>query len=1143
LIRSLSVPALALVALFVAGTGRASATLANDYLFSTTTGTYTPLSGGTLLIGGTTANTAGSFNDSAVAGPVDIGFNFVFNCVSYTQFTTNAEGMIILGTTTSPSHDDDLTAAPAYPVIAAWWQHAHTYDGGGAGAGCTMTPYIGVAYGVSGTAPNRVLTIDWHTQVADITGALWWAGCGSPMNNFQMRLYETSNVIEFQYGSMWASSGQPESGSIGVAAATTDYMSVTPVGGTSATASSVANNNNVQPDITPITSGTIYRFAPCYFQPAGLTGPSNGGTVSMVPGDSLLANATQPYGNPGTYLPFNLTLPAGSCASRNYSMTITGTNATDYTFQASGTQTLSGTLAAGASVAEYVVFTTSGIGIRPAMMTLNDVTNGCSRTYMLMGEGSPRIILTGIPAQGGTATMTSGDTLMAGKLVTIGYPQNFTPFTASNINTGSLPAADVTYTITGGNGQYTINPGSASIAAGGSNTPAITFNPFYTSAGPQSATLTVTADGESHDFILYATAVPVLANFFANQTPLDSTSSFYTNTTGCIGVQPLTVPIDIENPGSVPVMISGVEVYKMDTTFSQGTPSYPLSRTPNGKVIPFTDYIVTTTPAVAPIPANPAVNYPITINPGNIARIYLTFISQRVNKRFARIFIRTDAVNFGAADTGGVYRPGLLRMDLYGRGAGGRLSSDAGGGLPRTVPFAVTKIGDSVDAPLVLYNSGQCDLRIALSSLTITAGDVEEFSIVRVPQTHVDNVNHDIVLPPGVSDSVICRFKPRQMGSRRAGFRLVTNDSAVIIPGITEQGVYYVDLYGNGKADLYASDVDFGMALIGGGPSEHIHRSVHLKNTINGTIVITKFVLEGPDTADIKAETNPAWPNLPLILNGGDELDLGVVFGPLAGGPLGARNATLKLITSNGDTIIAHLGGIAATRVVSVTPIVMNFGPVTAGKQIRRTVTITNTGMMSLTLAPPLLSPGSDFVVGSLPRLTLVPGQTEYLEVTYVPQTPGGSNATLTIASNATNGALQITLNGTALKTKLVDTDPSQTVAVKHGDDRDRAGMADAANTSGVAVDESVAGVRLWQSVPNPANDEVEIRYTLDRATVASLELYDAAGRMVRLVDGGDRGAGEHRVTVDVRELPSGTYHYRLIANGASITRTMTIVR
>jgi hypothetical protein len=1128
------------------GTGLpARALLSTDYTFTATAGTYAPLSGGTTVIGGTTGNGPGigTFNDSVTAGPINIGFNFVFNCGNYSQFTTNTHGMIILGSTTSPSYNDNLTAAPAYPIIAAFWQHGHMYDGGGAAAGCTMTPSIGVSYALNGTAPNRVLTIDWHTQVNDITGAAWWAGCGSAMNNFQMRLYETSNKIEFQYGALWASSGQPESASIGIAGATTDFVSVTPSGGTSGTASSVTNNNNVQPHITPITTGTIYRFTPCYIQTAGLAGPANGGTVSMAPGDTLLANSTQVYGNSGSYLPFNLQLPAGSCATRLYSMTISGPAAANYTFQANGTQTVSGAIAAGATVGGGIVFTPSSTGVRAATLTINDLTNGCSRSYSLMGRGTSRIILSGTPALGGTVNMTPGDTLLKGKSVTIGSPQGFTPFTATNINTGSLPPASVTYTITGGSGQYTIVPANPSIAANSSNTPTITFNPLTASVGPQQATLTVTADGIASSYVLYATAVPPLANIYSAFQPLDSTSNFYTNQSGCVGVQPLSVPIDVENFGTVPVVIGSIDIFTIDTSFVAGPQTFPLSRTPNGRLIPMVDYIVTLTPAVAPIPANTRPTYPIMVDSGTTRRLYITFIGQRVNKRFARIFIRTNAVNFGAADTNGVYRPGLLRMDLFARGVGGRLSSDAGGGLPRTVPFIVTHIGDSADAPLVLYNSGQCDLRISLSSLEITAGDIDEFSIVRVPSTHIDNAARDIVLAPGVSDTVMCRFKPRQMGSRRAGFRLVTNDSSVIIPGITEQGVYYVDLYGNGKADLYANDVDFGMALIGGGPADRIHRSVHVKNTINGALVITGIVLEGVDTADIKAEITPPWPALPLILNGGDELDLGVVFGPLAGGPIGPRNAVLKLITSNGDTIVSHLAGIAATRTISVSPINMTFGPVTTGKQVRRTITIANTGLMPVTLQQPLMSPGSDFIVGLLPRLVLAPGQTEYLEVTYLPQTPGGSNATLTISSNASNSSLQVNLNGTALKTKRVDPDPSQATVAADGGAVDPAGIAGAGRASGVAGDEAGGGMRLWQSAPNPASDRVEIRYALDRAASVRLELYDASGVLVKVVDAGDRSNGEHHAVVDVRDLPSGVYHYRLAAGAAVIGRTMTIVR
>jgi hypothetical protein len=85
--------------------------------------------------------------------------------------------------------------------------------------------------------------------------------------------------------------------------------------------------------------------------------------------------------------------------------------------------------------------------------------------------------------------------------------------------------------------------------------------------------------------------------------------------------------------------------------------------------------------------------------------------------------------------------------------------------------------------------------------------------------------------------------------------------------------------------------------------------------------------------------------------------------------------------------------------------------------------------------------------------------------------------------------------------------------------------------------------VELRQSVPNPASGEVAISYSLSSRGQVALALYDASGKVVRQLAAGVEESGEHVVGVDVSGLSSGVYHYRLTANGTTLTREMTIIR
>jgi hypothetical protein len=755
--------------------------------------------------------------------------------------------------------------------------------------------------------------------------------------------------------------------------------------------------------------------------------------------------------------------------------------------------------------------------------------------------------LTG-PGNGGTAQMAAGDTLLATDSVPTGNFVTRTPYNFSLSGSGCVNKA-YTMTISGpAASDYVFvssgNQGlSGTLSAGGSITPQIKFTPSV--GGRRIAALAINDGCSTTNYVLYSFgARPELAFRVGNQL-IDSTSGVFGGQTTCIAESPLTYTLDVLNVGGVPTNINGFALYQIDTTYAQGHSPYPFIRDGSGRIVPATDYIITAQPFVLPASSNPPLAFPIVV-PTTGSKLYITFLPTTPGKRSVQLYIKTDAQNIAVADTGGIMRQGWMRFGLFGRGVGSILSDNLTQGRPHAVTFPTTRIGESSDGKLIVFNAGQCQMRISRKSLDVVNGDVDEFSIVGLPSHSIDQVTGDALIAPGATDTLLVRFTPHQLGSRRASVRLVTNDSTVIVPGITERGSYYADLFGTGKADLYANDVDFGTALIGGAGSDLIHRNVHLKNTLNGPIIITKVLFEGTDIAEFTKETTPLWPKLPIFLNGGDELDLGVIFGPVAGGQVGSRSATLKMITANGDAIISHLTGIAGTRTVTVTPTSINFGTVTAGKLLRRTITITSTGTMPLTLQGLLMSPGSNFTMGSLPRLVLAPGQTEYLEVTYAPQSSGSETATLTVGSNSTGGPVQVSLAATAVKTKRVDVDPSQTALGGTNDNvgtAGRPGSVEQLNLSGVTGEEVAAGMRLWQSVPNPARDQVEIRYSIAKGADVALELYDAAGRLVKVLDAGMHGAGEQRVMVDVRELASGVYHYRLTANGVSVSKTMTVAR
>jgi hypothetical protein len=84
----------------------------------------------------------------------------------------------------------------------------------------------------------------------------------------------------------------------------------------------------------------------------------------------------------------------------------------------------------------------------------------------------------------------------------------------------------------------------------------------------------------------------------------------------------------------------------------------------------------------------------------------------------------------------------------------------------------------------------------------------------------------------------------------------------------------------------------------------------------------------------------------------------------------------------------------------------------------------------------------------------------------------------------------------------------------------------------------------LSAAYPNPFNPRVTIAYQLAAAGPIELAVFDARGRLVRVLESGWRSAGRHRANWDGldatgRAAPAGTYLCRL--TGAHGTRTLKL--
>ncbi|HEV7782614.1 MAG TPA: T9SS type A sorting domain-containing protein [Chitinophagaceae bacterium] len=149
-----------------------------NYSFATaTSGSLTDMSSGTTQL--QAPNT-----DDTPSPLTNIGFDFFFQGVRYSQFSINENGLIRLGASAQASTPYKPLAQAGIPIITAYGADQRTHTSGK------------VHYKVNGSAPNRILIVEWLNNQANFDAG------GTANLTYQVRLSESTGVIEFVYGSM-----------------------------------------------------------------------------------------------------------------------------------------------------------------------------------------------------------------------------------------------------------------------------------------------------------------------------------------------------------------------------------------------------------------------------------------------------------------------------------------------------------------------------------------------------------------------------------------------------------------------------------------------------------------------------------------------------------------------------------------------------------------------------------------------------------------------------------------------------------------------------------------------------------------------------------------------------------------------------
>lgn len=221
-------------------------TLAQSYAVTAISGTYTANASPTEI------HPSGT-DDATITG-LPIGFTFEYSCSNYTTFECSTNGWIAFGTSAGAELTNNLSTTTNRPKIAPLWDDLATGTGN-------------VNYKLTGTAPNRVLTVEWK-QIE------WSFSATGDVISFQVKLYETSNNIEFVYN-QGPTAVSVNGASIGLALPTSgQYYSLQDVSAAPVVSTSTENTAIT----TKPANGQIYRFSPgtvCSGTPAAGAAVSN----------------------------------------------------------------------------------------------------------------------------------------------------------------------------------------------------------------------------------------------------------------------------------------------------------------------------------------------------------------------------------------------------------------------------------------------------------------------------------------------------------------------------------------------------------------------------------------------------------------------------------------------------------------------------------------------------------------------------------------------------------------------------------------------------------------------------------------------------------------------------------------------------
>jgi hypothetical protein len=351
--------------------------------------------------------------------------------------------------------------------------------------------------------------------------------------------------------------------------------------------------------------------------------------------------------------------------------------------------------------------------------------------------------------------------------------------------------------------------------------------------------------------------------------------------------------------------------------------------------------------------------------------------------------------------------------ESFSEGGNAKISVD-----PVSVAFSPIPVGQSVSQVVKVRNLGTDTLILPadLDHYVLEPSDAP-FSFRRYMT--VDGETVDSIAPKGEADLQIA-YVPVSEGASSATLTLKsTNGGDAVITISTAQPV--------ARLQVTPNPVAFGGVANGA----TIEMDVLVENKGNADLQITSLVFVPTNTVDFTVvETLTT----PTVMKPGDTRTLRMRYAPT--GDIGTPDRGDLIFTSNtagaganGQTVVPVTGGADSAR-IEIEPIRVDFGGLDPGQSQPRQVLVRNVGEDTLAVSEIGLQLGTspDFSYAGPATLTLAPGESQTVDVTYAPTNPGTDTGYLYFLSNdPTNPSVSATLLGSQAGPQMVVQPPTLT--------------------------------------------------------------------------------------------------------------------